>query len=92
MIAFQFPPLGNTGQGPVVPVNRQLPLDRQAWDDSLPMVWKADSDYYITRQEDNPACAYRCHYPGGSSPCDRGAALDFAIWVSITPPDQRTTR
>lgn len=62
---FQFPPLGNTGEGPVLHRGRQGEIYWRPGDS-----WA----YYVTLQHDHPACAFRCHYPGGSSPCDQQTA------------------
>jgi hypothetical protein len=44
--------------------------------------WSPKWGYYVTYQLDRPACAFRCHYPGGSSPCDQATADRFIEWVT----------
>lgn len=83
MSGFQFPPLGDTGAGDVLHLGRQGHLYwRQETD---PPTW----NYYVTLQEDRPACAFRCHYriPGSNSgsrasaPCDEETVHKFIRWV-----------
>lgn len=76
---FEFPPLGNTGEGdPVYPTGYDG-LRRPEW----PTYWAPDTytGYYVTYQLDRPACAFRCHYPGGSAPCDQDTADAFIEWA-----------
>lgn len=67
---FQFPVLGSTGEGPILHEGRQGEL-----------LWTNGYEYYVSLQEDHPACAFRCHYPGGSAPCDEVTARRFIRWV-----------
>lgn len=61
---FQFPPLGDTGEGdPPYPGRKGA-------------IWQS-GPYGVSHQGDRPACAFRCHYPGGASPCDLVTALAF---------------
>lgn len=70
---FVFGPLGNTGEGrPVLPWARHK------------TVWELRHNgrmYAVSRQGDVPACAYRCHYPDGSAPCDLDTALDYIAYI-----------
>lgn len=74
MIDFKFPPLGATGEGGQV-----LPPDGNR------VYWQGDgraSPYAVTYQFDRPACAFRCHYPGGAAPCNRETADRFIVWAN----------
>ena len=74
-----FPPLGDTGEGPVVHRGQQGNL---FWQPVNPYTGAPESwDYYVTLQEDHRACAFRCHYPGGSAPCDNATAWRFIYAV-----------
>lgn len=72
---FEFPPLGDTGAGdPLYP-----------WDGfANTPVWSLPSNpsYGVSHQHDRPACAFRCYYPGGGSPCDLQTAMRFVAHVS----------
>jgi hypothetical protein len=79
MIDFDFPPLGPTGEGdPVYPPGKTRedfsPGDR-------PVYWKGGGWYGVTYQLDRPACAFRCHYPHGSAPCNQETADRFIEWA-----------
>jgi hypothetical protein len=66
---FNFPQLGATGEGePPYPGSRER-------------IW-AFGEYGVTHQGDRPACAYRCHFPGGSSPCDLETAMRFVAYIA----------
>jgi hypothetical protein len=66
---FIFPPLGPTGEGePVLP-----PDGNRAY-------WEGGA-YAVTYQCDRPAIAFRCHYPGGSAPCNQETADKFIEWA-----------
>lgn len=67
MIDFEFPPLGDTSPdaGPVVHAGRQ---GEGVWHHGL---------YAVSLQHDVPTVGWRCHYPGGSSPCDEHTADQF---------------
>lgn len=69
MIEFDFPPLGPTGAGPIFHRGRQGEV-----------IWIC-GPYRVSLQEDHFAIAYRCHYPGGSTPCDVDTAVAFMSWV-----------
>lgn len=76
---FEFPSLGPTGEGePVYPpgmTKDDLPRG------SRPAYWLGKtSSYAVSYQLDRPACAFRCHYPGGSSPCNKETADKFIAW------------
>lgn len=80
-IDFDFPPLGPTGEGEPV-----YPPGRTARDFAVgyrPLYWwePEHANYAVTYQLDRPACAFRCHYPGGSAPCDLATARRFIAWV-----------
>jgi hypothetical protein len=69
---FVFPPLGDTGAG-----DPPYPKSEQA------AIWVGEGGQYaVAHQGDRPACAYRCHYPGGSSPCDLETAIVFVAHVA----------
>lgn len=71
---FTFPPLGPTGEG-----------DPPYPDKSGQLYWQPDNGtwkYYVTHQGDRPACAFRCHYPGGAAPCDEETAQRFIEWAN----------
>ena len=71
MSRFEFPPLGPTGEGePPYPNKR----GEVYWAHST-------GRYYVTHQGDRPAVALRCHYPGGSAPCDEATAKRFIKWA-----------
>lgn len=75
-IDFDFPPLGDTGAGdPPFPG-----MYGQAY-------WVPDpfTGYWVTHQGDRPACAFRCHYPGGAAPCDQATADSFIEWAKKRP-------
>lgn len=81
MISFDFPPLRATGEGEIV---YPPGTTRDDWQfaSAHPVYWKGeDSSYGVTYQLDRPACAFRCHYPGGSAPCDEETARAFIRWV-----------
>lgn len=68
---FVFPPLGPTGEGEPV-----LPPDGNS------LCWQGASGlYHVMYQLDRPAVAFRCYYPGGSSPCDEATAQRFIEWA-----------
>lgn len=70
---FEFPPLGDTGAGPIYHKGRQ---GEQIWADPT-------GKYRVTLQEDHAACAFRCHLPDDQSvPCDHETALAFINEVS----------
>lgn len=82
---FRFPPLGPTGVGdPVYPPGK---TKEDFHFSERPTYWAPDEKetdlhgYWVTYQLDRPACAFRCHYPGGSSPCNRETADMFIAWV-----------
>lgn len=68
---FNFPPLGPTGEGEIGEARTGT------------VYWQPEDyvGYYVTHQQDRPAVAYRCHYPGGSAPCDRETADRWVRWV-----------
>lgn len=69
-VAFDFPPLGATGEGdPPYPGMHGQPYG------------EAHGPYRVSHQGDRPACAFRAHYPGGSSPCDQATADRFLAWA-----------
>lgn len=71
-LEFEFPPLGPTGVGdPPYPGTCG-----QGY-------WVSDpfNGYWVTHQGDRPAVAFRCHYPGGASPCDQATAESFIAWA-----------
>lgn len=79
MIEFDFPTLGATGEGdPVYPPGTST--DDFPYSDIKPVLWD-EGEYAVTYQLDRPACAFRCHYPGGSAPCDQETADRFIRWV-----------
>lgn len=72
---FDFPSLGPTGEGePVIPYGYKP-------GDPHPVYWQ-EGVYGVTYQLDRPACAFRCHYPGGSAPCDQATANRFIEWAT----------
>lgn len=82
LVDFEFPPLGPTGEGEIV-YPPGTTADDWPFGCNRPAYWMPDEyhGYYVTYQLDRPACAFRCHYPGGSSPCDQRTADDFVEWV-----------
>ena len=70
---FDFPPLGNTGEG-------EPPFPEAKYGDAywMPEPFKG---YWVMHQADRPACALRCNYPGGGSPCDQATAGRFIEWA-----------
>lgn len=83
MIDFKFPPLGPTGEGePVYPPGFN-PDTHNPRRDNAYIYWQPESytGYYVLYQLDRPACAFRCHYPGGASPCDQATADRFIEWA-----------
>jgi hypothetical protein len=75
---FDFPPLGLTGEGePVYPPGTTK--DDFHYSDR-PAYW-SEGPYAVSYQQDRPAIAFRCHYPGGSSPCDQATADRFIEWA-----------
>lgn len=70
---FDFPRLGDTGAGELLHRGKHGDV---YWQD------RACPDYYVTLQADRPACAFRCHYPNGSSPCDQATADAYIVWAS----------
>jgi len=88
---FAFPPLGDTGKGPVQHEGKHGAL-----------YWRPDGSwrYYVTLQHDVPAVAYRCHFPGSpgasaadrSSPCDQKTAMQFIEWVTTKMNAARRAR
>jgi hypothetical protein len=89
LIEFGFPPLGPTGEGDIV-----YPPGTNAanWVSvSRPAYWIGSrGSYGVTYQLDRPAVAFRCWYPGGSSPCNQETADAFIAWCCKlgfgTPP------
>lgn len=79
-IDFEFPRLGATGEGePVYPPGTKREDFKRG---ETPLYWwSTGSRYYVTYQLDRPACAFRCHYPGASSPCDQETADRFIAWA-----------
>ena len=75
---FDFPPLGPTGEGEIVYPPGKTASDF-AWQER-PAYWRGGI-YAVTYQLDRPACAFRCHYPGGSAPCDQETADRFIQWA-----------
>lgn len=70
---FEFPPLGPTGEGdPPYPGM----AGQGYW------VPEQHTGYWVTHQGDRPAVAFRCHYPGGASPCDQETADRFIAWAA----------
>lgn len=79
MIDFDFPTIGDTGKGePVFPPGTSKD-DWSYWE--RPTYWAGDGKYWVTYQLDRPAIAFRCHYPGGSAPCDQATADRFIEWA-----------
>lgn len=88
MTGFDFPPLGPTGEGDVVyppGTGRQDFLFGR----DRPLYWQHPTRpaYYVTYQLDRPACAFRCHYPGGAAPCDRETADRFIEHIERSEGD-----
>lgn len=80
MIGFRFPLLGPTGEGDIVFPPGTGPDNWPTLEQRL--YWSEGSyRYFVTYQLDRPACAFRCYYPGGSSPCDRETADAFVDWA-----------
>lgn len=79
---FDFPRLGATGEGEIV-----YPPGTGASDwagrGEHPLYWQPETytGYYVLYQLDRPACAFRCYYPGGASPCDQATADRFIEWA-----------
>lgn len=65
---FTFPPLGHTGKGDV---------DTDHVHGEVYWLPEPYNGYYVTYQGDRPAVAFRCHYPKGSSPCNKETADAF---------------
>lgn len=91
MIDFRFPRLGATGEGdPVYPPGKTA-ADFASGE--RPVYWTSPAApaYSVTYQLDRPACAFRCHYPHGSSPCNQETADRFVLWVreTIIEPGRR---
>lgn len=81
---FEFPPLGPTGEGEIVYPPGTVRTDGVS---RRPIYWQGAAwDYYVIYQLDRPAVAFRCHYPGGSSPCNQEVADRFIEWCGGTPP------
>lgn len=75
---FVFPPLGPTGEGdPVYPPG----TTRDDFTGTERPAYWTNGAYAVSYQLDRPAVAFRCHYPGGSSPCDRETADRFIAWA-----------
>lgn len=66
---FEFPPLGPTGEG-------------EADGEQGRLVWQGPGEYMVTEQRDVPAVRRRCHYPGGSCPCDEATAQRFVEYIN----------
>lgn len=81
MEGFQFPVLGPTGEGEPVYPEGTSKGDYQVGE--RPIYWwhPGWANYAVRYQLDRPAVAFRCFYPGGSSPCDRETADRFIDWV-----------
>jgi len=78
-VSFDFPPLGATGEGdPVYPPGTSREDFRTG---DRPTYWWEGGAYAVVYQLDRPACAFRCIYPGGSSPCDQATAVRFIEWA-----------
>lgn len=77
MTDFDFGKLGATGEGPVVNDGMQGS-----------MYWghPHKPDVFVSRQQDHPACAWRCHFRTengtlSSAPCDYATAVRFMQWA-----------
>jgi hypothetical protein len=73
-----FPQLGPTGEGDIVYPPGTTAADFKPGD--RPLYWQRGA-YYVTYQLDRPACAFRCHYPGGSVPCNEETAKRYIEWI-----------
>jgi hypothetical protein len=81
-INFEFPSLGDTGEGePVYPPGTTR-ADYKSGD--RPLYWwdpELSPPWWVAYQLDRPAVAFRCYYPHGSAPCDQATADQFIAWV-----------
>jgi hypothetical protein len=84
---FDFPQLGPTGEGDAVYPPGTTRED-YPHGTPRPIYWfdHRRPQYHVSYQLDRPACAYRCHYPHGSAPCDQATADEFIEWVKVTFP------